>query len=142
VNDQSATEVAQIERDLEILRARYALMARWARVARVFVASALVALAVALIGGIIYAFVTDIVIGLFIIGTIAVASAVWIGRDTSVADAAPKRPSQFYPLGLYSFGGWIGADQKRDAETIQEMIALRERRLAALKTAAHPNGLQ
>ena len=135
---RTAEERAQIEHELEMLRTRHALMARWGGVARVFVAIVIPVSAIALA----YAFVVDIVVGLFIIGVSAVAAAaLWVAYGPTPnreVDRARIPPSQFYPFGLSFSLAWYLPKQKSDAETIEDMIALREKRLAEPKRAPSP----
>jgi hypothetical protein len=132
-------ERAQIEHELEILRARHALIARWDRVARIFVLIALPVCAIALAGALVYAFVVDIVVGIYIIAISAVAAgAVWIGwgKEDAAADRAARAnapPSRFYPLGLALSDVWYWPNEKSEIDTLQDMIALREKRLSELK---------
>jgi hypothetical protein len=64
-NQEIADEIARIERELEILRSRQALMARWNRVTKVFVAITLPVIAILPIAAV---FAFDIFVGTFIIG--------------------------------------------------------------------------
>ena len=139
---QTAEEVAQIEHELEILRTRHALMARWGRVERVFVAIVLPVCAIALVGAFLYALVIDIVVGLYIIGvSVVAAGALWVVCGTTrhrERDRTTLPPSQFYPAGLAFSRAWYFPPQKSEVETIEDMIALREKRLAGLKRASPP----
>jgi hypothetical protein len=138
-NRQTTEEQAQIERELDILRTRHALMVRWGRVARVFVA---IVLPIALAGAFLYALVIDIVVGLYIIGVSAVAlAALWVVCGTTrhrERDRTTLPPSQFYPAGLAFSQAWYFPPQKSELATIEDMIALREKRLAGLKRASPP----
>jgi hypothetical protein len=137
-------EIAQIERELEILRSRQASLARSYRVTMIFLAITCPVIA-ALIAAIIYwnfvaiihALSSDIVMVAFIFGmTAIVAGLIWIiGRPWSVPPDQQK-PSQFLPLG--GMPGW-GFGYKSDADTIQEMIVLRKRRLAELTGEPPPS---
>jgi hypothetical protein len=154
--DQTTTdEIAQIERELEILRSRQASLARWYRITMIYLAitfPVIAALIAAIlyrwssnIDAIIYALSSDIVMVLFIFGMMAiVAGLIWIiGRPSSVPPdqqqlSDQQQPSQFFPSGLGVFRP-SGANYKSDAETIHDMIVLRKQRLAELKGEAPPS---
>jgi hypothetical protein len=139
-------EIAQLERELEILRSRQASLARSYRVTMIFLAITCPVIA-ALIAAIIYwnfvaiihALSSDIVMVAFIFGmTAVVAGLIWIiGRPWSVPPDQ-QQPSQFLPLGL-EFRPWGGSNYKSDAETIHDMIVLRKQRLAELKGEPPPS---
>jgi hypothetical protein len=135
MRDQTTTdEIAQIERELEILRSRQASQARWYRITMIYLAitfPVIAALIAAIlyrwssnIDAIIYALSSDIVMVVFIFGmTAIVAGLIWIiGRPSS--GLGVFRPSSNY---------------KSDAETIHDMIVLRKQRLAELKGEAPPS---
>src|SRR5262245_18234528 len=132
-NQEIADEIAQIERELEILRSRQALMARWGvRATKVLVAITLLALIAILPVVAVFAF--DIFVGTFFIAMSALAVvAVWIISGRAVpAPSGQRRPSQFFPVGasigptggFTGLGFWFGLGQgyKSDAETIEDMI--------------------
>jgi hypothetical protein len=141
-------EIAQLERELEILRSRQASLARWYRITMIYLAITfpmIAALIAAIIYGwssdilaVIYALSSDIVVVAFIAGmTAIVAGLIWIiGRPWSVPPDQ-QQPSQFLPIG--GFRPWGGANYKSDAETIHDMIVLRKQRLAELKGEAPPS---
>jgi hypothetical protein len=141
-------EIAQIERELEILRSRQASLARWYRITMIYLAITfpmIAALITAIIYAwssdilaIIYALSSDIVVVAFIVGmTAIIAGLIWIiGRPSSVPPVQPQ-PSQFLPIG--GFWPWGRANYKSDAETIHDMIVLRKQRLAELKGEAPPS---
>jgi hypothetical protein len=138
-------EIAQIEHELGILRSRYVEMQRQRRLAK-FLYTGVFPLVISgfVIFAITYAFATDLVFGLFIVGMcVAIAAAFWIARDTNETTPADRNvprpdppPSQFWPAGL-GFAGFSPAmNEKSESETLQDMIALREKRLADLKRRA------
>ena len=68
MRDQTTTdEIAQLERELEILRSRQASQARWYRITMIYLAITFPVIA-ALIAAIIYTWNIDIVVGAFIVG--------------------------------------------------------------------------
>jgi hypothetical protein len=128
-------EIAQIERELEILRSRQALMTRWHRITKIYLAVTLPIIA-ALFAALVYTSSSDIVMVAFIFGMVAIiAGLIWIiARQGSVPTDqrhpwlfAPSSPSQFF------------LNYKREAETIQDMIVLRKERLAELKGEPPPS---
>jgi len=141
MHDENAAEIAQIEREIEILRTRCDLMQRSWRMASVFFAIALPMVGIAIAGLFVYALIADFVVGLYIIGVATVCGIlVWIGRGTEPPPAARTRPSQFLPVGLsfnpvWTTPGWWWRrdDEKSEYETMQDMIALREKRLRELR---------
>ena len=132
---------AQIERELEILRSRQALIARWDRVANVYCVIAFV-VTPPLFAILVYVWTSDLLMAAFIIVmALVVAILLWIirtrtiGRPSSVPSDG-RQPSRFPPIGslLGPLGHvWVGPSYKRDAETIQDMIVLRKQRLTELK---------
>jgi len=155
MRDQTtADEIAQLERELEILRSRQASQARWYRITMIYLAitfPVIAALIAAIlyrwssnIDAIIYALSSDIVMVVFIFGmTAIVAGLIWIiGRPSSVPPdqqqlSDQQQPSQFFPSGLGVFRP--SGNYKSDAETIHDMIVLRKQRLAELKGEAPPS---
>ncbi|MEA2992598.1 MAG: hypothetical protein QOD40_1518 [Alphaproteobacteria bacterium] len=136
-DDQPATELAQIEHELEVLRSRYAIMERWGRILKAFF---LVFLPLAASGIVIYALMDDVVVGLFIIGIVlAVAAIIWLSRDDTknpsglpvrwIDMASPNGPWNNYFL-------YRAARFPSEARAIEEMIAARETLLAELKKIA------
>jgi len=153
-SQEIADEIAQIERELEILRSRQALIARWDRIANLYLAIA-VAATPPLLAVLVYIWTADLFMATFIIVmTLVVAILLWIGTRTSDRPSSVPliplhklRPSQFLPLGAsmsplgfrglgFSFGG---PGYKSDEETLEDMVALREKRLAELKGELPPS---
>jgi uncharacterized membrane protein (DUF485 family) len=79
MRDQTTTdEIAQIERELEILRSRQASLARWYRITMIYLAITFPVIA-ALTLAIIYTWNIDVVVGAFIFGmAVIVAGLIWI----------------------------------------------------------------
>jgi hypothetical protein len=151
----TADEIAQIEHELEILRSHQALVARWERVTKVFLAVVLPGIPI-LLAVLVYTSSSDVGFGIYLLAmaafvVAAIGLVMWrLGRSRRLprpghlprdfpAHMIPDRrkPSGFYPLGRV---GVVGADffsfgwnEKSEAETIRDMIALREQRLAELK---------
>ena len=140
------------------MRSRQALIARWDRIANLYLAIA-VAGTPSLLAVLVYIWTADLFMATFIIVmTLVVAVLLWIGartsdRPSSVPSVAldKRRPSQLLPLGAsmsplgfrglgFSFGS--DASYKSDDETIEDMIVLRERRLAELKGRPAPHEKQ
>jgi hypothetical protein len=153
-DQETADEIAQIKHELEILRSHQALVARWERVTKIFVAVVLPGIAI-LLAALVYASTSDVVFGIYILAIGAVAAAalrlvMWLlGRNSRPprpshlprdypAHMMPDRrkPSQFYPFGLLLGPFSFDRNEKSEAETIRDMIALREQRLAELKRSA------
>jgi len=129
-------EIAQLGRELEILRSRQASMSGWNRVTKIYLVVTLPVIA-ALAAADVCTSSSDIVVVAFIFGmTVIVAGLIWIiGRQWSVPPDQQK-PSRFLPLG--GMEGW-GFNYKSDAETIHDMIVLRKQRLAELKGEPPPS---
>jgi hypothetical protein len=152
IEQETADEIAQIERELEILRSRQTLMARWDRIEKIYLVIALV-VTPPLFAILVYVWTSDLFMAAFIVVmALVVAILIWIigtraiDRQSSVP--LGRRPSQFLPIGAsigprgfpelgFSFG--LGPSYKSDAETLQDMIALREKRLAELKGEPPPS---
>jgi hypothetical protein len=144
-DQETADEIAQIERELEILRSRQALVARWDRIANVYCVIGFV-ISPPFFAILVYVWTSDLFMAAFIIVmTLVVAILIWIigtrtiDRPSSVATDR-RQPSLFLPIGAsigpfrglgFSFGS--GPNYKSDEETIQDMIVLRQHRLAELK---------
>jgi hypothetical protein len=132
---QTTEERAQIEHELEMLRTRHALMMRPGRAKRIFVP---LVSAIAVAGTLLYVFAVDVALGINLIGV--AAAALWIGRNTihrRERDHVVLPPSKFYPLTSFS-PTWSFPKGKGAAETIEDMIASREKRLAELTSASSP----
>jgi hypothetical protein len=110
MRDQTTTdEIAQIERELEILRSRQASLARWYRITMIYLAitfPVIAALIAAIlyrwsgdIDAIIYALSSDIVMVVFIFAMMAiVAGLIWIiGRQSSVPPDQQQPSDQQQP---------------------------------------------
>jgi hypothetical protein len=149
---ETADEIAQIERELEILRSRQALMARGNRIANIHRVIALV-LTPPLFAILVYVWTSDLFMAAFIfVMPLIVVFLIWIiytptnDRPSPVASDG-RRPSQFLPGALrgrrgsreLSFGFALGPSYKSDAETIEDMIVLRKQRLAELKGKPPPS---
>jgi hypothetical protein len=136
MRDQTTTdEIAQIERELEILRSRQASLARWYRITMIYLAITFPVIA-ALTLEIIYTWNIDVVVGAFIFGmAVIVAGLIWIIGPPLSVPPDQQKPSQFLPIAF----GHSGPNYKSDAETILDMIVLRKQRLAELKGEAPPS---
>lgn len=133
-------EIAQINRELEILRDRYALYERMGRMLRVFF---LALIPVVTIGALVLAikfFLVDPLYGLCFVGGALIFSAAiyWLiaGSDIRWIDLASQPPRFANPYTYTNdhpgFSSLFYRRQPSDAETIERQIAVRERRLAEL----------
>jgi hypothetical protein len=159
IDQETADEIAQIEHELEILRSRQALMARWDRIEKICLKIALV-VTPPLFAILVYVSTSDLFMAGFIgVMTLVVAMLIWIigtraiERQLSVP-LDGRRPSQFLPTNVsigppafrelpFSSGiglsSGLGPSYKSDAETIEDMIVLRKQRLAELKGEPPPS---
>ena len=124
-------EIAQIKRDLEILRARHALYERWGRILKVFfvvwapvlIIISIVALALRLAAfGAVY---SGLFLGLFAV----VAAILWLFHYAPSADLFQLRWIDLASAPLF---GSSFSFRRNDVQMIEEQIAERERRLAEL----------
>jgi hypothetical protein len=128
-------EIAQVERELEILRSRQASMTRWSRVTKIYLAVTLAIIA-ALSAALVYTSSSDIVMVAFIFGMVAIiAGLIWINYRLWSVPPDQRRPSLFAPSAPSQFF----LNYKSEAETIQDMIVLRKQRLAELKGEPPPS---
>jgi hypothetical protein len=122
-------EIAQIQHDLQILRARHASYERWGKVLRAFFVY-LPPLTVLLIAAIL--FMGDPLMGVFVLGLgAAIVALIWLAGDRRVRwiDVASQH------MTLFIIGPGIPFTMRRsasDALLIEEQIAERERRLLEL----------
>ena len=135
-------EIERIEHELEILRARYALFEKWGRITKVFLATVIPASLILIVVLSVRAIPNDLFFGLFIGGMICVAvGLLWFGvrlgplcpnsraqnwRAIDMVSPQPY-PSDFFPWNRF-FSGPLS-----EAQEIEDMIAVREKRLAELK---------
>jgi hypothetical protein len=160
IDQETADEIAQIEHELEILRSRQALMARWDRIEKICLKIALV-VTPPLFAILVYVGTSDLFMAGFIgVMALVVAMLIWIigTRAIERQSSVPldgRRPSQFLPTNVsigppgfrelpFSFGLGpsylgLGPSYKSDAETIEDMIVLRKQRLAELKGEPSPS---
>ena len=136
-------EIAQINRELEILRDRYALYERMGRMLRVFFLAMIPVVAIGALVLAIKFFLVDPLYGLFFVGGALIFSVAiyWLiaGSDIRWIDLA-SQPPRFanpytYTTDYPGFGSFFYRRQPSDAETIERQIADRERRLAELDEA-------
>jgi hypothetical protein len=132
-------EIAQIMHELEILRARYALYAKWGRIVKVFLMAWLPLFAIAVVAMIAKAFLYDVVIGGFFAGmTLIVAGLIWWVVKTSASERSRFRWIDLVsPLPRFSapygdFRSFVFGSRLSDACLIEQQISERERRLAEL----------
>jgi hypothetical protein len=157
IDQETADEIAQIEDELEILRSRQALMARWDRIEKICLKIALV-VTPPLFAILTYVSTSDLFMAGFIgVMTLVVAMLIWIigTRAIERRSSVPldgRRPSQFLSTNVsigppafrelpFSSGlsSGLGPSYKSDAETIEDMIVLRKQRLAELKGEPPPS---
>ena len=129
-------EIAEIRRELDILRARHALYATWGRVLRVFfsiigpMAAIVAAIAGIAFGG------ADSAVAIFVTALVVVVCAIvyfiFSPRDPRrgwIDLASPAVRFAYPPKGI---GTFLFAARPSDALIVEEQIAARERRLAEL----------
>jgi hypothetical protein len=120
-------EIAEIRRELDILRTRYALYAEWGRILKIFFTIGVPLMAV---GGAVTAiaiFGTDALLAAFFVFMIAVMAAViWLIMNLGVGGRAPGWIDLASPPARFTI------TSPSDARVIETQIAARERRLAEL----------
>ena len=121
-----AEEIARIERELEILRSRYALMEYWGGVLRVFFKLLLPFLAiVAIVIAYFVMTLVDIVFGLFTLGFFAIIGFLgwrvlsWNSYSIRWIDLASP---QMAPMGFFGPGRFFSSNPRSEAQVIEELI--------------------
>jgi hypothetical protein len=124
----AADEIARIEHELDILRSRYAIFRRWARITKWY----FIALAVIVPSFVVtYAPFDDPLAVVIVAGIVIVIGAgLYLARDRDYRWIDAVSPPPGWPRGN-GFGPWSGP--KSEAEAIETMIAEREARLAEIK---------
>jgi hypothetical protein len=137
------SEIVQINRELEILRSRYAFYRRWARVLRVFFLIWTPLAAALFLLGVVKLFRFDLAMGLFFVGlAVIVSGLIWLWgpyppvrqqarRGSGWIDLASPPLQPIAPL-LSGMGSNFYFPQRSDADLIEEQIAVREQRLKEL----------
>jgi hypothetical protein len=140
------TEIQLIEHDLQILRERYALFKKCARIMKLYCAVTIPLIAVLLVVVILRAFPEDMTVALFLIGvlTLIVAILVWIRLRWPPPKEGPRHwldswrmidliSPQPYPSG--DFFPWYRRNTGpfSEAQEIEYMITVREQRLAEIR---------
>lgn len=137
------TEIQRIEHELEILRARYALFEKYARVMKVFCAVVIPLTGVLLVILILRAFPEDVTAALFFIGMYIFVAAIitwlclsmsppeggprhWLDAWRMIDLISPQRPFPWYRRNTGPFS---------EAQEIERMITVREQRLADIREA-------
>jgi hypothetical protein len=125
-------EVARIEHELDILRSRYAIFQRWARITKWYCIGIAVTVPAALIWyAMRYVVAFDpFIAGFMIIATLLVCAGLYLARDRNWRWIDAVSPPPGWPRAP-GFGPWKGPQS--EAIAIEAMIAEREARLAALK---------
>jgi hypothetical protein len=132
-------EIAQIIHELGVLRNRYALYERGARMLRTTFLVWVPLVVVLILGAIFKVIVADTLMGAFFLGIVVVPSALmWflVGLDrrrTRWIDIASMQTS---PFGMYAMMLPGHAHRSSDASLIEDQIAQREHRLAQLRSDA------
>jgi sensor histidine kinase YesM len=131
-----AEDIARIERELEILRSRYALMEYWSGVLRVFFKLLLPILAiVAIVIAYIVITLVDVVFGLFTISLFVIIGVLgWLVQSRNSSSHSMRWIDLASPLPR--FNRWLYPNSRSEAEQIEEQIATREKRLAQLNGAS------
>ena len=132
-------EIAEIRRELDILRTRRALYAKMGNVLKTFftIIVPLFAVVVAVVSVMMVG--TDALIaGFFAVLTAAFSIIVWLvisiptSEDLSVGGIDPGSPSWRYRHPPHSLLSFMVAARTSDAKLLEQQIATRERRLAEL----------
>lgn len=128
-------EIIQINRDLDVLRARYATYERSARMLKIAFMVWLPAIVILILAAIIKVFIADALMGVFFAGmAVVVCFVVWLlcgldPRDIRWIDVASARIS---PFSLYPSIPFGYSRRGSDAQMIEEQIAERAQRLTEL----------
>jgi hypothetical protein len=135
-------EIHRLEHELQILRARYALFAKCARIMKVFCAVVIPLTGVLLVVLILRAFPEDVTAALFFIGIYTSTAAIiiwlclsrsppvggprhWLDAPRMIDLISPQRP----------FPGYRRTGPFSEAQAIERMITVREQRLAEIREA-------
>jgi hypothetical protein len=135
-------EIDQIERELALLRDRYALYGRCARILRGFF---IYLMPVVALGCALGAFLFDSAYGLFLLamGLVVAAIAAWSMESYGIRwiDVASQYGFPGREIGFfnpYFFYPDAGPAPRNDAEFLERQIADREKRLTELRRASRP----
>jgi hypothetical protein len=130
------TEIAEIRRELDILRARHRLFARWGGILKSFVTTIVPLFAIALaVAGVMLAGADPGLATIFVVLTIVLCAIIYLiftPRDPRrgwIDLASPAIAFAYPPRGL---DGLIFGGRPSDALVIEEQMAERERRLLEL----------
>jgi hypothetical protein len=136
------TEIQRIEHELQILRARYALFAKCARVMKVFCAVVIPLTGVLLVVLILRAFPEDVIAAFFFIGMYIFVAAIitWLWLSMSPPEGGPRHwldPPRMIDLVSPQRMVW---EFRRtwpfsEAQAIERMITVREQQLAEIREA-------
>jgi hypothetical protein len=130
----AADEIARIEHELDILRSRYAIFERWAKIMKWFSISLAVVVTAAIVG---YGIVRDpLVAAVMALVVVVIGGAIYLIRDSSAyrwiyltrASSADRWIDSVSPS-----PGWRCGGPKSEAAAIETMIAEREARLADIR---------
>jgi hypothetical protein len=126
--NRAADETAKIEHELDILRSRYAIFVRWARITKWYAMAAAVfatclALTYAPLHDPLAVFVVAAMVIVFVAGLYLVRDRNW--RWIDAVSPAPGWP--------HAPGFWPRRGVESEAIAIEAMIAEREKRLAEIK---------
>jgi len=144
----TGTEIQRIEHELRILRARYALFAKCARIMKVFCAVVIPLTGVLLVVLILRAFPEDVTAALFFIGIYTSTAAIiaWLCLSRSPPEGGPRhwldawRMIDHISPQPYPSGGFFPFYRRNtgpfsEAQEIERMITVREQRLAEIREA-------
>ena len=129
-HERRPDEIARIEHELDILRSRYAIFQRWARITKWYV----IGLAVIVPSFVVtYAPFDDPLAVVIVAGIVVVIGAgLYLARDRNWRWIDAVSPPPGWPHGNgFGIGPWSGP--KSEAVAIETMIADREARLAEIK---------
>ena len=141
------TEIQRIEHELQILRARYALFEKCARIMKAFCAVVIPLSAVLLVVLILRAFPEDVTIALFFIGMLTSGCChhyYWIRLSWPPPEGGPRHwldawrmidyiSPQPYPSGYFFPWYRRNTGPFSEAQEIERMITVREQRLAEIR---------
>jgi hypothetical protein len=124
--NRDADESAKIEHELDILRSRYAIFQRWARITRWYFIALAVIVPTFLVA---YAPFPDLVTSVFVAGSVILAGAgLYLACDRNWRWIDAVSPAPGWP-----HGNMWGVGPKSEAAAIETMIANREARLADIR---------
>jgi hypothetical protein len=124
----AADEIAKIERELDILRWRYAIFQRWAKITKWLFIGVAVTISLALAGyGVLYDALVAVIVSVIVV---VIGGGFYLTRN----DTEPRWIDVVSPLPGWPWGRLFNIGPKSEATAIETMIAEREARLAAIRS--------